>query len=116
MICVPCRYLLIGIVIASLMNLATIRKKDDPISNTQTSPIALNAKIQELKEGPKGAPTPSFQLYEKSQFFTEPSVDREETKAVEKPKEEITELGRLGEGEETEEDWWMEGEESPPNG
>lgn len=111
MIRVPCRYLLIVIVILSLMNLATIRKKEDPIAKTQTDPIAYNDKIQEMKEGPKGAPTPSFQLYNKSQFFTEPPVDQEAAEEKKGPEEKVTELGRLGEEEGFEEDWWLEEEE-----
>ena len=118
MIRIPSRYLLIGIVITSLMNLATIRKKEDPITKTQTSPIALNDKIQELKEGPKGAPTPSFRLYDKSKFFTDSPVDQKETKEEKQSQDEITELGRLSPEEEfQEEDWWMdeEDEESSAN-
>ena len=113
MIPVYCRYSLIVVILVSLLNLATIRKKEDPIAKTQTDPIAFNDKIEELKEGPKGAPTPSFQLYAKSKFFTELPVDQKQTKeSKEEGKGKVTELGKLGEEEEFEEDWWMEEEET----
>ena len=56
----------------SLVNMGTIRRKDDPVKKTQTDPITLKAKTEELKEGPKGAPTPLWNLYPKREFLTDP--------------------------------------------
>ncbi len=58
-----------------MLHAGTVRKKDDPILNTQTNPIALKDKMEEIKDGEKGAPSPSFKNYPKSQFLTEPPME-----------------------------------------
>ena len=69
------RWIVIGMFMsAAFINLATIRKKDDPIVKTQTDPIAYKTKVEELKEGPKGAPAPTWKLYERPGFLNEPPV------------------------------------------
>lgn len=63
-----------GILFLSLMHVGTIRKKDDPIVKTQTDPITYKAKMEEIKDGVKGAPSPSLKFYGKydgeEQFYT----------------------------------------------
>lgn len=58
--------------LSAVLNLGTIRKKEDPILKTQADPISIKQKIEEEKEGIKAAPIPSFKFYEKGRFFTEP--------------------------------------------
>lgn len=88
----------------------TVRKKDDPILRTQTDPIAYKDKMEEIKDGEKEAPSPSFRYYPKSRFLAEPPVegrdgDKQETQEV----PEAEEVGEEEEDPELElEDWWLE--------
>lgn len=73
------------------LNLGTIRKKDDPILNTQTDPIAYKEKMEEIKDGEKGAPMPSVTLYAKEKFLAEGPVAKGKTdEAEEKSKKPLT--------------------------
>ncbi|MDP3920904.1 MAG: hypothetical protein Q8R76_08885 [Candidatus Omnitrophota bacterium] len=58
-----------------LTNLATVRKDDDPILKTQTNPISYKKKMEELKDGVKGPPSPSYVIYSKINFFVDPPMD-----------------------------------------
>ena len=66
------------LVIIASINLGTVRKKEDPILHTQTNPIAYKDKMEEIKDGVKGAPSPSFKHYEKNEFLVDPSIENEE--------------------------------------
>ena len=55
--------------VLALFSMGTIRKDQDPILKTQTDPIALKQKLEETKDGVKGAPSPSFQYYTKEDFL-----------------------------------------------
>ena len=102
---------------------ASVRKEDDPILNTQTNPIALKDKMEEIKDGEKGAPSPSFKHYPKSKFLTEPPMEGQSDSEPETPEKSpvkwddsmIEDLGEdqdaeeLQEQQEQEEDWWEEG-------
>lgn len=73
-----------GVVFVLMMaslNLATVRKKDDPILKTQTDPILLKDKQEEIKDGEKGAPTPSFKWYAFNWFQTDSPASRD-TEAI----------------------------------
>ena len=59
------------VALAGLLNLGVILKDEDPIADAQTSPISLKQKLEEIKDGPKGAPSPSFTFYSKAGFLTE---------------------------------------------
>jgi len=106
-------WLIIGVCLLSLINMGVIRKKENPITATQTSPIAYKDKVEELKDGEKGAPLPSMLLYSKWEFFTD--APYEKSKDEEGSLEESW-IPRLGEpipedlegGEEalSLEDWW----------
>lgn len=92
-----------------MLHAGSVRKKDDPILNTQTNPITLKDKMEEIKDGEKGAPSPSFKHYPKSRFLTEPSIennlDSESEISEESPAEwEEPLIEDLGE------DWWEEEE------
>lgn len=102
-----------------MLHAGSVRKKDDPILRTQTHPIALKDKMEEIKDGEKGAPSPSFKHYPKSQFLTEPPVENQPDSKAETPAKSPAEWGGstiedLGESaasgdEQEEEDWWEEG-------
>lgn len=87
-----------------------IRKEYNPIVDTQTDPIKLKKKMEELKDGQKGAPTPSFQFYDKSEDFQAKTAIGEDPEAEESVQSNIPALGdplpenvQDGEG-----DWWAE--------
>ena len=57
----------------------TIRKKDDPIRKTQTDPIKYEEKMSEIKEGIKGAPSPSLRFYLDKKIQLDPPYEVTET-------------------------------------
>ncbi len=76
------------------MSLGVIRKKDDPILRTQTDPISYQQKMEEEKDGKKGAPAPSFAFYKKSRFLTEPPMTAGNNLSERKvPEEKIPKVG-----------------------
>ena len=104
-------FMWVGIVVAmsGLFNLGTIRKKEDPITKTQTDPISVKQKMEEMKGGPKGAPAPSMNLYPKEQFLTDPPVERAKEEAGGKAAEEekVPAAEEVSTDDESE-DWWSE--------
>ena len=58
-----------------LLNLGTVRKKTNAILRTQTDPIAYKDKMEEIKDGVKGAPQPVWTLYSKGTFLSDPPVE-----------------------------------------
>ena len=102
------------VLVLSLLQLGTIRKAEDPILSTQTNPIAHQEKMDEIKEGEKGAPSPSFKHFEKEKFLIDPPMEKmeEETENLEDAY-----IPRLGEplpdhseeavsAEKDEKEWW----------
>ena len=59
----------------ALLQMGTIRRKEDPILKTQTDPILYKQKMDEIKDGEKGAPSPSFRHYDKAGFLAELPVE-----------------------------------------
>ncbi len=103
------------IVMIGFLNSGTIRKKQDPILKTQTDPITYKQKMEEMKDGPKGPPTPSFQLFPKENFMADSSVEegKEELPQNASTPENISEVP-VSEGEESEEWWGDEKKEDSP--
>jgi hypothetical protein len=115
-----------------LLHLGAIRKNEDPIAKTQTDPISYKQKLEETKDGVKGAPTPSFKYYEKEEFLVKTPMETglEEKKAAEaREAAEVSEVDfeeeseesfevpededlgeETGEASEDEEEWWVEDE------
>ena len=97
------------IFLIGVFNLATIRKQEDPIEKTRTQPIAFKAKMEEIKDGVKGAPSPSYTLYKRSAFLSDSpmkaGLEIAENEDIGKPPE-ITEVAQKEEG--SEEDWWVD--------
>ena len=106
------------------MHTATVRKREDPILLTQTDPIAYKDKLEETKDGEKGAPMPSMKLYPNQRFLTAPPFSNETKQVVDKSKDAIPELGEpipedlsvseesLADQEAGEQWWAQEGENS----
>ncbi len=57
--------LLFILLVLSSVHFAAINKKEDPITDTQTNPIRYDDKMNEVKEGDKQAPKPTYKLYPK---------------------------------------------------
>lgn len=94
----------------------TIRKQDDPIRNTQTDPILHKQKMEEIKDGEKGAPTPSWKLYPKEKFLAKSPVENEPNAGTSTSSGRIPNLGEpipenISEEDENEENWWTENPE-----
>lgn len=123
------------VLIFAFLHLGAIRRDEDPILKSQTDPIALKQKLEETKDGVKGAPTPSFKYYEKEDFLTrtpmksalenaEPNLkplndldmvtevepEIENTEAISQQEAEVSEPVAREEVPKEEEDWWMEDE------
>jgi len=64
-----------------MLNVGTVRKDFDPITKTQTDPIAYKKKMEEIKDGVKAAPKPSFKFYNKSDFLTLPPMEKRQQKS-----------------------------------
>ena len=62
------------VLILAFLSLATVKKNQDPIVNTQTDPVTYAQKQQEEKEGKKGPPVPRMDLFPKEQFLVEAPV------------------------------------------
>ncbi len=94
----------------------TVRKHEDAITKSQTDPILHKQKMEEIKDGEKGAPTPSWKLYPKEKFLAKSPVEIQSDKGTSESLEPIPSLGdTLPEdinGEvEKEADWWEEDQE-----
>ena len=62
----------------ALFSIAGMRKNEDPIAATaQTSPISLKQKLEETKDGVKGAPSPSMTFYGSQPVLTGSPVKEE---------------------------------------
>ncbi|MFZ5802215.1 MAG: hypothetical protein ACOY3K_03765 [Candidatus Omnitrophota bacterium] len=99
---------IVVLVAAGLLQIAPIRREEDAIRKTQTDPIAYKKKMEEIKDGEKGAPAPPMEFYDKRTFLTEPPVEKE------KKEEPLDRLPRPDEpipedfGNWEEDLWWQE--------
>ena len=98
-----------------MINLGTIRKKENPILKTQTNPIAWKDKLEEIKDGVKGPPAPSWKLYPKSRFQTEDLIHHQGSESEPRGAgDKIPELGapipedQRDKTKDSNEDWWHE--------
>ena len=77
----------------------TIRRTEDPIRDTQTAPIGYQQKMEEDKDGKKGALLYSVKYNPSDEFLTAPPVAGEEEEAAGEITEEAVPAGA---------DWWEE--------
>ena len=107
--------LLVAVILLGFLNSGTVRKRQDPIASAQTEAISYKQKLEEMKDGPKGAPSPSFKFYSKSNFLTESPMETapDEEEELSGPssglEEELQSEGGIGDNEE--DDWWAEDDE-----
>lgn len=66
------------IVLFSVLQVAAVNKAEDPIRDTQTNPILIDEKNEELKDGQKEAPKPSFKLYPEQGFLSDSNLSDED--------------------------------------
>ena len=100
--------------VLSGMHLGTIlRRNETRTSKNQTDPIALKDKLEELKDGPKGAPKPSLKLYAGKDFLVDPPIDETQSssKVEDTSLESISEVDAVY-NDHSSEDWWAEGDET----
>ena len=76
------RFLVLVLCLCVCGNMGAIRKKDDPIAKTQTEAILFKQKLEELKDGPKGAPAPVWKLYPKQRFLADGPVKEGENPGI----------------------------------
>ncbi len=108
--------LLILLIAVFVLHAGVIRKERTPIQNTQTDPIALKKKLEELKDGEKGPPVPTFKFYDGREFQTKSPVDNKPAQDESRQsKDQIPEFGAPVpenlEGQQKEpaqDDWWSE--------
>ncbi len=100
----------IFILILSLLSLATVFKKKDPIQLTQTDPIRQEEKAKEEAEGKKGPPAPTVLLYPKERFLVEAPLNPEKEGEIPEETEEWEEfeLGEFKLNGETDDTWASE--------
>ena len=84
------------------LNLAAIRKAEDPIRDTQTNPILYEQKMEEEKDGKKGPLLYSVKNNPRGTFFVEPPFE-----AVSKPSPGKSTPKKAAEFDETS-GWWEE--------
>ena len=107
------------ILFCALLQVATVLKKDDPIIKTQTEPIAYKEKVEETKDGVKGAPSPSYKHYPQDGFVTQETVENEKEPSQQSSLKEAEEVWEneeldfiaLDDGEEEDLEFWEEEEE-----
>lgn len=68
---VVCRLLLAGM---SFLSIGAVAKKQDPITLTQTDPVAFKEKQKEEAEGKKGPPSPTLEFFPRQRFLSEAPV------------------------------------------
>lgn len=54
----------------------TVIKKKDSIQDTQTDPVAYQARLKEQTEGKKGPPAPTLELFPKERFLSEGPIEK----------------------------------------
>jgi len=59
----PAVLLVFLLAIVFLLNTATVRRRKSAVGRTQTDPIKLKDKMEEIKDGEKGPATPQFSWY-----------------------------------------------------
>lgn len=88
--------LLIGF---AVLNMAVVRKTEDPIRDTQTDPILYKQKMEEEKDGKKGPLSYSVKNNPADTFLTEPPFA---------PEEEMTDKEKSLKSAPAGMDWWEE--------
>lgn len=105
------------LILVFLLHSGAIRRERDIILETQTDPISLKKKIEELKDGEKGPTTPTFEFYEGRDFQTKVPVDNNpETAETPLVHDHIPQYGDpvpenlegIEQEKQGEDDWWTE--------
>lgn len=88
---------LAAILVISLFQLGTIRRKDDPLAKAQADPILFKEKMEQEKDGKKEAPMPSFTLYGKQKFLADSPVEGTSDEDIEPEAENVWDYEPAGE-------------------
>jgi len=117
---IPNRWMLLWLAGCLFLHMGVIRKEFDPIKNTQTDSISYKQKQEELKDGEKGPPTPSFKFYKRADFQAKDPMEIHAEHDAMKGREEDSYAGYneaspqetpAAEERSGGEDWWSESDE-----
>jgi hypothetical protein len=119
----PLPLLILSLVLSSFFHLGAMLPKDNAeraLKKSRTDPISYKDKMEEIKDGEKGAPSPSMTFYQKEEFLTTSAVDTyAETEGIKAQAEDSDEkIDVLADNEvlnleEEDEDWWSDEESGP---
>jgi len=88
------RLLVIVVVCLSLIHTGKIlRKENVVVQKTQTNPIKLTKKMEEIKDGEKAAPQPSMSFYGNEQFLVEPPYRKKLEDVMSEAESKIPQIG-----------------------
>jgi len=88
------RLLVIVVVCLSLIHTGKIlRKENVVVQKTQTNPIKLAKKMEEIKDGEKAAPQPSMSFYGNEQFLVEPPYQKKLEDVMGEAESKIPQIG-----------------------
>ena len=90
-------------VLIAFLSVGAIAKKQDPILKTQTDPVDYREKQKEEREGKKGPPVPTIELFPRQRFLVEGPVDKTKRPPVSQRKAETELWLEEEEGEEGDE-------------
>lgn len=114
----PMSRVLFFIILFACLNSAALLRKDNPVAKTQTDPIRWEDKQEELKEGVKGAPSPSMKFYANETFLVDAPVDKntDEDAHLYTSEAEPSEASLRSEDERSADFWWTDSSESGEGG
>lgn len=90
-------------VLVAFLSVGAIAKKQDPILKTQTDPVDYREKQKEEREGKKGPPVPTIELFPRQRFLVEGPVQKTKRPSVSREKAETELWLEEDEGEESDE-------------
>lgn len=102
------------------IQIGAIRKNYDPIQDTQTDEVSWKQLKEQIKDGEKGAPQPSFKFYANEKFQVIPPVEQFKQPSPSSVKDVIPAYGDPVpedlsglDKEQTGENWWVENWQEP---
>jgi|GEM_PF-1688530 len=100
-----------------IIHAGAIRKNYDAIVDTQTDAVSWKQLEEQMKDGEKAAPTPSFKFYGNANFQFKSPVDNQTAATViaddAAPGSSVPEEVKGTEAGGSEENWWMESWQDP---
>ncbi len=90
---IPVFLFFFSLMLAAFLNMGTVRKKENAVIKTQTAPIKLKDKLEEIKDGEKGPATPTFGWYGgKNGFMGAPPFEKSKASTHLEPPPPVSEV------------------------